>query len=79
MGGALLHGDLGAAFAANPLALVAVAVLIVLTVLWTVELLGGPSLRPPRVIRWWQSVPTGVWLVLGAAVAVGYAVLRNLL
>ena len=79
MGGALLYGDLGSAFAANPLALVAVAVLILLTVLWTVELLGGPSLRPPRrVVRWWQGVPAGVWLVLGAAVAVAYAVLRNL-
>jgi hypothetical protein len=80
MGGALLHGDLGSAFAANPLALVAVAVLILLTVLWTVELLGGPSLRPPRpVVRWLQSVPAAVWLVLGATVAVAYAVLRNLI
>jgi hypothetical protein len=79
MGGALLHGDLYSAFTANPLALVAVSVLAVLSVLWFVELLGGPALRPPRpVVQRLQRVPVSVWLVLGAAVAVAYAVLRNL-
>jgi hypothetical protein len=80
MGSALLHGDLWSALPANPLALVAVAVLTVLSVLWTVELLGGPALRPPRPLsRWLRRVPTWVWLVAGAVVALGYAVLRNLL
>ena len=80
MGNALLHGDLWSAFLANPVALVAVAVLAVLSVLWTVELLGGPAVRPPRLLsRWLRGVPAWVWIVVGAAVALGYAVLRNLL
>jgi Protein of unknown function (DUF2752) len=80
MGSALLSGDLATAFAANPLALVVVAVLAMLSVLWIVELLGGPALRPPRpVVERLPRVPAAVWLVLGAAVAVAYAVLRNLL
>ena len=79
MGGALLRGDLGSGFAANPLALVAVAVLVLLSVSWTVELLGGPALRPPRPLAQpLQRVPAPVWLVLGAVVAIVYAVLRNL-
>ena len=80
MGSALLHGDLWSALLANPLALVAVVVLTVLSGLWTVELLGGPALRPPRPLsRRLRRVPTWVWPVAGAAVALGYAVLRNLL
>jgi hypothetical protein len=79
MGGALLRGDLGSAFAANPVVLVAVAVLTLLSILWAVELLGGPAVRPPRdVARRVARVPVPVWLVLGAAAAVAYAVLRNL-
>jgi len=72
MGNALLHGDLWSAFLANPVALVAVAVLTVFSVRWMVELLGGPAVRL-------QEVPAWVWLVAGATVALGYAVLRNLL
>ena len=80
MGDALLHGDLWSAFLANPVVLAAVVVLTVLSVLWTVELLGGPAVRPPRTLsRRLRSVPAWVWLVAGAAVALGYAVLRNLL
>ena len=48
MGSALLHGDLSAAFAFNPLALIGVAVLAVLTALWGVAAAGGPAVRPPR-------------------------------
>jgi hypothetical protein len=78
MGDALLHGHLGAAMQANPVALVAVAVLTMLTVLWTVELLGGPPARPPQpLLRWLRGVPRPVWLVLGAAAAIAYVVLRN--
>lgn len=79
MGSALLHGDVGSAFAANPAALVAVAVLVLLSVLWVVELLGGPALRLPRPLAdRLRRVPASVWLVVAAAAAVGYAVLRNL-
>ena len=79
MGSALLHGDLGTAFAANPIALGAVAVLSLLSVLWIVELLGGPALRPPRpVVQGIPRVPASFWLAIGAAVAVAYALLRNL-
>jgi hypothetical protein len=80
MGNALLHGDLWSAFVANPVALVAVAVLAVLSVLWAVELLGGPAVRPPRAVsRRLREVPGWVWVVAGGVVALGYAVLRNLL
>ena len=80
MGSALLHGDLVSAFVANPVALIAVVVLALLTLAWTVEVLGGPAVRPPRPLgRRLQRVPASVWLVLGAAVALAYAALRNLL
>jgi Protein of unknown function (DUF2752) len=79
MGDALLHGDLGSAFLANPVLLVAVTVLVVLSILWTVQLLGGPAVRLPRALQeQLRRVPVWVWPVVGAAVAVGYAVLRNL-
>ena len=80
MGEALLHGDVVAALRSNPLALVAVAGLAVLTILWTVELLGGPRIRlPERLARRLRSVPGWVWPTVAATVVVGYAVLRNLL
>ncbi len=79
MGEALLHGDLGSAFLANQLALTAVAVLLGLGVLWTVELLGGPAIRLPQPLsRPLRRVATWVWLVVGAVIAMGFAVLRNL-
>ncbi|MGI3784564.1 MAG: DUF2752 domain-containing protein, partial [Janthinobacterium lividum] len=51
MGSALLHGDVAEAFAFNPVALVVVALLGVLGVLWVVEALGGPAVRPPAGLR----------------------------
>ncbi len=79
MGSALLHGDLGAAFAFNPLALIGVAVLIGLTGLWAVQAAGGPAVRPPRALAdWARRVGTSRWLVLGVLAATAYAVLRNL-
>lgn len=79
MGGALLHGDLAAAFAANPAALVAVVVLAGLAVVWTVELLGGPAPRlPRRGAQVLARVPVNVRVVVVALAAVAYAVLRNL-
>ena len=79
MGSALLHGDLSAAFAFNPLALIGVAVLAVLTALWGVAAAGGPAVRPPRVLAEWAGrVGATRWLVIGLVVATAYAVLRNL-
>jgi hypothetical protein len=79
MGSALLHGDLGAAFAFNPLALIGVAVLAVLTVLWGLAAAGGPRVRPPRAWAAWAGrIGATRWLVVGLIVAISYAVLRNL-
>ena len=79
MGGALLQGDLSAAFAFNPLALIGVAVLAVLTVLWGVAAVGGPKVRPPQALAAWAGrVGATRWLLIGLVVATGYAVLRNL-
>lgn len=79
MGSALLHADVGSAFAANPLALMAGVVLVLLTLAWILELIGGPVVRPPRKLaEGLERVPTWVWLVLGGAVALAYTLLRNL-
>jgi len=80
MGGALLHGDVASAFAFNPVALVGVALLGVVGVLWVVEALGGPAARPPagvrqRFLRTTPNQRLGVLL----ACAVVFTVLRNLL
>ena len=80
MGAALLHGDLVSAYAANPLALAAVAVLAVLAGCWTIELAGGPAVRPPERIQ--HASPAGIGstgIDAGRVViALAYAVLRNL-
>lgn len=80
MGSALLHGDVVAAFVLNPVALVAIAVLGVVGVLWVVEALGGPALRPPLALRQ-RLARTTPRQRLAAFFAVGvvYTVLRNLL
>lgn len=79
MGSAMLHGDVGAAFAFNPLALLLVAVLGVVGLLWAVEAAGGPAVRPPARLRQrLRTVSPTRWLVLGLIVATVYTVLRNL-
>jgi hypothetical protein len=80
MGGALLHGDVSAAFGFNPLALVALTMVAVLGLLWTVEAVGGPALRLPRPLaaRLHRIGPRW-WLIFGALVAVIYTLARNLL
>jgi hypothetical protein len=80
MGAALLHGDVAAAFAFNPLAFIGLGVVTVLGALWMVEALGGPRVRPPRRIadRGVRVHPT-TWLIVGLTVAAVYTVLRNLL
>lgn len=79
MGGALLHADVAAAIAFNPLALVLVALLGVVGLCWLVEALGGPAVRPPLAVRrrWRRTTTTGR-LVAVLVVAVGYTLLRNL-
>ncbi len=80
MGGALLHGDVAAAFAFNPLAFLGLGVVTVLAGLWILEALGGPKVRPPRPVadRLVRVHPT-TWLILGLIVAAVYTALRNLL
>ncbi len=74
VGVALLHGDLAAAWAANQFVVVGLAGLVVLALLWTIEALGGPGVRPPRVLR---GRPDRWWLAVGA-IAVLFALWRNL-
>ena len=80
MGEALLHGDVQAAFGFNPLALVSLAILGVLGVLWTVEAVGGPASRLPRPLsERVRRVRPMQWLVIGLLAAVIYTITRNLL
>jgi hypothetical protein len=79
MGAALLHGDLAAAYAFNPLAFLALVVLATLAVVWAVELAGGPAVRLPRgVSNRLREVPAMVWALLALLIAVAYTLLRNL-
>lgn len=79
MGSALLHGDVATAFLLNPVALVAIVALGVVGVLWVVEALGGPGVRPPLRLRQ-RLARTTPRQRLAAFFAVGvvYTVLRNL-
>ena len=74
VGLALLQGDLAGAWAANQLVVGGLVVLVLLGLLWTIEALGGPAVRPPRSLR---GRP-GLWWVVIGAVAVVFAVVRNL-
>ena len=74
VGVALLRGDLAAAWAANQFVLAGLVLLSLLGALWTVEALGGPSVRPPRVLR---AGADRWWLAIGL-LALGFAVWRNL-
>jgi hypothetical protein len=80
MGGALLLGDVQAAFGFNPLAFVGLAILAALGALWTLEAVGGPSFRlPQRLAERLRRVSPMRWLLAGLFVAVIYTVARNLL
>ena len=80
MGGALLRGDLPAAFAFNPVALVGLVALALVGVAGLSELAGGPRLQSPRSLRRrLAAVRPNQWLVVGVVTAVVYTVLRNLL
>lgn len=73
LGGHLLQGDLAGAWAANQFVFVLGCGLALAVLLWTVEALGGPAVRPPRALR----RPWLWWTVLGAA-AFGFTLWRNL-
>jgi hypothetical protein len=80
MGDALLHGDVPAAFGFNPLALLGLALLGVLGVVWAVEAVGGPAFRLPLPLsERLRRVHPMRWLVIGLLVAVIYTIARNLL
>jgi len=79
MGAALLRGDVAAAYAFNPLVLVAVTVLGALAVVWAIEVAGGPAIRPPRrMTKRLKQVPAPAWPLLALLLAVLYTGLRNL-
>lgn len=79
LGSALLHGDVAAAFTYNPVVFVSLILGVVVGVLWIIEALGGPRVRPPaRVRAGLRSVRPGVWWVGAGVLAVAYVVLRNL-
>ena len=79
MGAALLHGEMAAAYAFNPLAFLAVGVLATLAVVWAIEVSGGPAVRlPRRMASLARQVPRVLWASLLLVFALGYTVVRNL-
>ena len=79
MGAALLHGDMAAAYAFNPLAFVALIALGALAAVWAIEVLGGPAVRlPSGLANQLQRMPALAWAVLALLLAVVYTLVRNL-
>lgn len=80
MGAALLHGDVAAAWALNPVALVGLGVLAVLSLVWFARWRG---VRGPRLPRGWaarlRTVPDGVWTAAWLGGAGVWTLARNLL
>ena len=74
MGAALLHGNVADAWMANPFVFTLLAGLALACVCWLVEVLGGPAMRLPRLLR-----DQRVWYAALAAAAIAFAVWRNLL
>lgn len=80
LGRSLLEGDVVGAFLVNPVVLVGLVILGVLGVAWTVEVAGGPRMRPPAdVAERWRRVHPTRWLAIGLVAAVIYTLMRNLL
>lgn len=73
--GALLRGDLAAAWSYNQLLIIAIAILGACSVAWLVEVAGGPALRPPARLR--PLTQKKVYTVLGV-IAVVFVIVRNL-
>lgn len=72
MGSKLLAGDLAGAWTSNPFVLVLLGLGLLAVAAWTIEVAGGPALRPPRALR----SPALWWAVLGAAALV-FMIWRN--
>jgi Protein of unknown function (DUF2752) len=80
MGDALLHGDVGAAFGFNPLALIGLFIFGTLGALWAVEAAGGPAVRlPGPFAERLRRLRANHWLAAALVVAVVYTFARNLL
>jgi hypothetical protein len=79
LGSALLHGDVAAAFAYNPVVFVSLVLGVIVGVLWIIEALGGPRIRPPAT---WRAaarrVRPAIWWTTVVVLAALYVVLRHL-
>lgn len=80
LGTSLLHGHIDQAFGYNPAVFIGLVVITVLGMLWIVEALGGPAIRPPRRVtaRLVRMHPT-LWTALIIGSAAVYTVVRNLI
>ena len=73
MGTRLLVGDLAGAWANNPFVMVLLGIGVLAVIAWTVELAGGPALRPPPALR-----SSALWWSLLGGAALVFAIWRNL-
>lgn len=73
LGAHLLHGEIGAAWAANQFVFVLLIGLALAALAWVIELLGGPRLRLPG-----RLADPRLWYVAIGAAAVAFALARNL-
>mgnify|MGYP001222901783 CR=1 FL=1 len=73
MGTRLLVGDFAGAWASNPFALVLLGLGGVAAIVWTVEVAGGPALRPPAALR-----SSALWWSLLGVTALAFMIVRNL-
>lgn len=73
---AMLRGDLVEAWSLNCWTMSLGVVLAVCVLAWSIELCGGPRIRPPR--RWGQLTQARIYWVAGVSGAV-FMVVRNLL
>ncbi len=80
LGSSLLHLDVVTAFRYNPAVLIGLLIVAVLGVLWTVESLGGPKVRPPvAVTQRLNRIRPTQWTFVFVVLAIGYTLLRHLL
>lgn len=75
MGVALVRGDLASAWGHNPLVLTGFLALAVSSLVWIIEILGGPAVRPPS---WMRPVTQRRAYLAGGVVLTLFGVLRNL-
>ena len=73
LGERLLHLDVAGAWAANPFVFVLIVGVGIASLLWVVEALGGPAVRPPRALR-----NQNLWYAIIGSAGLAFAVARNL-